>query len=130
MYAAAVAGVLRAVALAAVGVALLVVPAAFADSSPQLVVSVTLPDGSPAAHATIFLNDTQVEAGSDGRWQGPVPTPRDGRVYEAAALDGYASHGVRWFDLDRIPPDLPVSLPLDDHLVSLFDAPTTVYPDG
>jgi uncharacterized protein YkwD len=51
-------------------------------------------------------------------------------LYEAAAVQGYASHGVRWLDLDRIPPDAPVSLALDDQLVSLFDAPTTGYPEG
>jgi hypothetical protein len=36
-------------------------------------VAVTLPDGSPAANATIFINSQRVAAGPDGQWHGPLP---------------------------------------------------------
>jgi uncharacterized protein YkwD len=83
-------------------------------------ISVSLPDGSAAAGATIFLNDQRLEAGPDGRWQGLLPG--GGRIYEAAALPGYVSRGEQWFDPPRLPAGVSVTVPISDQLVSVFDA--------
>jgi uncharacterized protein YkwD len=101
---------------------------ASAQSPAQLDVTVTLPDGSPASHATIFLNDQRVEAGPDGHWQGP--RPGTGRVYEAAAAPGFASHGVQWTDTDSLPTNLPVSIRMHDQLASLFDPQPMSFAPG
>ncbi len=91
-------------------------------------ISVTLPDGSPASNATIFLNDEQVQAGPDGRWLGAVSS--GARLYEAAAVPGFASHGVRWSDLGSSSDNLPTTLVLTDQLVSLFAVSTDTYTPG
>jgi uncharacterized protein YkwD len=99
-----------------------------AQSAGVVSITVTLPDGSPAANATIFLNDQRVLAGPDGQWQGSLPS--SGRLYEAAALPGFASRGVRWSDVASSSSGVPTTLVLKDQLVSVFDVSTDTYLPG
>jgi uncharacterized protein YkwD len=115
-------------AVLAVGLTLGAAGPGSAQSAVRLSVAVTLPDGSPAAHATIFLNDQRLEAGPDGRWQGAPPS--DGRVYEAAAAPGYVSSGFHALDLDSMRAGASVTVPMVDQLVSVFDVRDVGYRAG
>jgi uncharacterized protein YkwD len=101
---------------------------AVAQGSGIISVTVTLPDGSPASNATIFLNDARVQAGPDGRWRGPLPT--GGRIYEAAATAGFASRGLRWSDAGSMLVNGQIVLSVNDQLASVFDVSTDAYLPG
>ena len=98
-------------------------PAA-AQAAARLSINVTLPDGSPAANATIFIDDQRVQADATGHWQGPEPP--GARIYEAAAEPGYASRGVRWSDDGGA----PTTIVFSDQLASLFNVASDAYPPG